>query len=154
MGHKTALSQLHGTTVKPIALLIYPGWMQLWTWEKRKTTNKPPQSKIWFKRLPHIRNSWQREGFILCSWTALNCHRKQCLLLALGSAHCLDWLPAEQHIQCGVSHRVRTWFHLGNTAASGTRREVMGWGWEQLSSASSPGHNSCYKNIWTNCWGF
>lgn len=154
MWYKTALSYLHGTTVKPIALLIYPGWIQPWTWEKKTTTNQQTntvQNLVQEISLaPHIRNSWQREGShsLLLDSTPLS---QKAVPFAGPRLSTQPGLAPCRTAQT-VWH-VRTCFHPGNTPGFGTRREVMGWGWKQLCSDSSPGQN-CYRNIWANCWGF
>lgn len=157
MGHKTALSQLHGTTVKPTALLIYPGWMQLWTWEKKTkqpTNHHSPKSSS-RDQLSTTRKEFMTEGKIHSLLLDSTQWPQKAVPFAGPWLSTLPGLaPCRTAPQHAVSHHVRTCFHPGKTPASGTRRQVMGWGWKQLSSASSPGQNSCYKNIWANCWGF
>lgn len=160
MWHKTAPCQLHGTTVRPTALVIYLGWMQLWTWEKKKTTNQQQTNHHSPKsgsrdHLSTIHKEFRTEGRI--PFPAPGQHS----IVTESSAFCwplaqhTDWLPAEQNIQCGMSHHVRIHpFHPGDTPASGTKREVRGWRWKQLSSASSPGQISCYRTFGQIVEGF
>lgn len=154
MWHKTALSQLHATIAKPMTLLVYLDCMQLWTWEKKKPSKKTTTVQNLVQEIslaPHIRNSWQREGShsLLLESTQLS---------QKAAPFAGPWLSIQPGLApCRAEHtehHLRMCFPLGNTPASGTRREERGWRWKQHSSASSSGQDSCYRNIWANCWGF